>query len=702
MSVITSIRDFFISKSPAQKSYMPTWQEYTDSAGRVHTTVMGNATSYSKNSLVVACIAQLGLSFQEAKLKVYNSDNEILRDNPLRQILKYPSPGISESHFWIIAMMHMSLSGNAYLHKVRDKNGFVIGVTPLNPLSVSIECDSFGFIDYYKYKAKGRTISIGTDDIIHLRWLAVDPTNFHLGYAPLLSVADEIGTDNEIRRMINVLLRNDAMMRAIVSFSDSSVKLSEERVEQLRAKVEQTFGGNNRGRVAFVEAGMNVSRLSANLQELQVEGLHNVPETRICAAFRIPPVIAGANVGTLRSTYANFSEAEKVFTTRTLVPLWNMVASAFTEAMIGEQIGMAGVEFNEALRFDTQYIAALKEDVDMLSNRVRSDYQTGIITRNEARQKLGYDAIDGQDRFIEEVQSVSMFPALPAVVDTVEPTLQPQPALPRFAKSSSVGLMVLTKDEGLDEAKATEHWKSYDRVMQQGTNNIASAIAEAVGEITDDLIDEIVKVASTQKSYKNKEDVVANLVLSFWDNAGFKDVLAEKCTDAVASEVDKAIRIVMANVGQDWDTVKGRYTTYVDQQINDNVARIQMSDDTIKQEIANIVRNNINKRPEELRKILEQKFETLASSRAEMIARTVSTRIVGALQDKIFADYGFDKVWITQRDGKVRESHRRVDGAKPNTDGLFRVGSDSMKHPCGGDLAEENVNCRCVLAPRRK
>ena len=43
--------------------------------------------------------------------------------------------------------------------------------------------------------------------------------------------------------------------------------------------------------------------------------------------MRVPPIIAGLNVGLERSTFANYSEAVTHFTTGTLVPLWRIVAS---------------------------------------------------------------------------------------------------------------------------------------------------------------------------------------------------------------------------------------------------------------------------------------------------------------------------------------------------------------------------------------
>lgn len=56
------------------------------------------------------------------------------------------------------------------------------------------------------------------------------------------------------------------------------------------------------------------------------------------------------------------------------------------------------------------------------------------------------------------------------------------------------------------------------------------------------------------------------------------------------------------------------------------------------------------------------------------------------------------KRWKTERDTKVRPTHRAVDGAVENIDDMFRVGKDLMRFPHDWYYsAKESYNCRCGL-----
>ena len=82
-----------------------------------------------------------------------------------------------------------------------------------------------------------------------------------------------------------------------------------------------------------------------------------------------------------------------------------------------------------------------------------------------------------------------------------------------------------------------------------------------------------------------------------------------------------------------------------------------------------------------------------------MIAETTATYSTTASQRNVFLENGFNLQWLSRRDGKVRDTHKKADGDRPNQFGYFQIGSDQMKHPGGGSEAKENVNCRCYLLP---
>jgi len=100
----------------------------------------------------------------------------------------------------------------------------------------------------------------------------------------------------------------------------------------------------------------------------------------------------------------------------------------------------------------------------------------------------------------------------------------------------------------------------------------------------------------------------------------------------------------------------------------------------------------------EIAKTINNKFDLVyKASRVNAIGRTVATYTSENTKRVIADKYKFKLMWISQRDSKVRISHRKADGQKQNDKGMFSVGGYETPHPAGSGLpAKEAVNCRCV------
>jgi ribosome-binding protein aMBF1 (putative translation factor) len=100
----------------------------------------------------------------------------------------------------------------------------------------------------------------------------------------------------------------------------------------------------------------------------------------------------------------------------------------------------------------------------------------------------------------------------------------------------------------------------------------------------------------------------------------------------------------------------------------------------------------------EIAKTINNKFDLVyKASRVNAIGRTVATYTSENTKRVIADKYNFKLMWISQRDSKVRMSHRKADGQKQNDKGMFSVGGYETPHPAGSGLpASEAVNCRCV------
>jgi len=99
---------------------------------------------------------------------------------------------------------------------------------------------------------------------------------------------------------------------------------------------------------------------------------------------------------------------------------------------------------------------------------------------------------------------------------------------------------------------------------------------------------------------------------------------------------------------------------------------------------------------------LREYFTGAETYRANAIARTESTAsmceadLESVRQMELEDSVG--KIWVNEPDARQSHQEAGYDYSEPvPIDEVLEVGDDKMLAPAGGELAEENVNCRCML-----
>lgn len=89
----------------------------------------------------------------------------------------------------------------------------------------------------------------------------------------------------------------------------------------------------------------------------------------------------------------------------------------------------------------------------------------------------------------------------------------------------------------------------------------------------------------------------------------------------------------------------------------------------------------------------------MSDDRATIAGANVANALVGYEELQEAKDKGYTKkMWVSQRDNRVRDTHILADGQKRDIDDYFMVGGTAMMIPCDPDceVVEEVAGCRCV------
>jgi HK97 family phage portal protein len=377
------------------------------------------------NSAVWACLLALSNAHIEPPLKVWRGDPETqtaewLPDSPLQALLRKPNPRHTNLELWFWTSWAKHCDGNAYLKKVRSGDalsGNVLELWPLSPRLVKpmTRPGSTNLVDFYRYTyAPSAWEDIPPENMLHFR-IGIDDADQRLGLSPIKRLVREIASDQSATQFSDALLRNFGVPGLVVQVPQGA-SLSDEQAEALKQKLETRFGFENRGNVGVLTAGATLQQFGFSPEQLNLEALHNVPETRIAAVMGVPPAVAGLGVGLAQtSNFASMKQVRENFTEVTVIPIWRMDSATFNAQLKPDFTDEPDV----TIAYDLSKVRALQEDRTALFTRLDNAVRTGWVTPNEARAEVGLEPMQGGDVPMPKPQ----IPLLPQGV-------QPLPAVP--------------------------------------------------------------------------------------------------------------------------------------------------------------------------------------------------------------------------------------------------------------------------------
>jgi HK97 family phage portal protein len=388
------------------------------------------------NSIVAACLRALAEAAPEPQPRVYrieaDGDDTPLPKHPAQSLLRRPNPFMSWELLMGYVVYATRLDGNAYLYKQRSAAGRVVELWPLYPGCVEPawpeNATTQEWITHYDYRPDGEVrdpLRLPREDVVHLR-LNLDPRNMRKGRSALWSGFKHIFSDEEAAAFTGAMLRNFGVPGVILSPNPAAIAAagggpSEDDVQRQKTIYEQSFGGENRGRVMVTGAPFNVSVVSFSPEQMNLDKLQLMPEARVCALLGVPPIVAGLMVGMEHATYNNTGGLREHFTESTMVPFWRLLEGELTRSLVPD----FGDPDELRIGFDLSDVRALQEDMDKKYDRVTKLLLAGGITLDTLHQELNLAPLpNGAGNVIYLPNTVT--PTDPAEL-LAEPEPEPEP-----------------------------------------------------------------------------------------------------------------------------------------------------------------------------------------------------------------------------------------------------------------------------------
>jgi hypothetical protein len=451
---------------------------------------------------------------------------------------------------------------------------------------------------------------------------------------------------------------------------------SEAAKEQIKQQWKDKYSGTSKGNIAVLSGDVSYERMAQSLAELQADGIYGQLESSICGVFRVHPVVAMTYAGLMNSTYSNMESAFKEFTELTRVPMWN----AWEEQM---SIGLSA-ELNGGykLEFDTSNVAALAND-DEIQAEITAQFSANIITQNEARLALGWPEVPTGNRF-----SVELAPA-PAPFGAMDAEGGDDNAVPLFA--------VKGDRLSLNEEKATSIWKRTDDANRRHADKYLEHVRKLIKDVTNSALGTTRAAKKLDPDNVNVQALVKKFMAS---TESMRATMVQELVDLALMDVTGAD---FAAVSSFFDEIKADVNAEVQ-------AKMTQATETMKSKVARIIDKNAGLSPSEMATALRQGMDEAYKGQADVIARTTARAQTTTTQVSTWNGLNeretdpkkkLFKVWVSMRDGDVRDSHAELDGEHVGVKEPFVIDGDEGMGPGKFSEPENSINCRCVITTVR-
>jgi HK97 family phage portal protein len=330
---------------------------------------------FAGNAIAHRCVRMIAEAAASVPLLLYKGPAELVA-HPLLDLLARPNPAQGGRELLEDVVAYLLVAGNSYL-ELGMVDGQPRELVALRPDRMQVIPGPRGWVESYRYSVNGAFLDLKAEEILHLKLF--NPLDDYYGLSPLEAAAGALDTHNAASAWNKAMLDNAARPSGALVFTGGDGTLSPQQFERLKTELEQNFQSSaNAGRPMVLEGGLDWKEMGFSPKDMDFINSKNTAAREIALAFGVPPMLLGIPGD---NTFANYTEANRVFWRQSVIPILRRVIEALAR--------FVGPHFEEGLRLDLDLdqVEALSHDRDALWARVNA---ASFLTNAEKRQAVGY------------------------------------------------------------------------------------------------------------------------------------------------------------------------------------------------------------------------------------------------------------------------------------------------------------------------
>jgi len=273
--------------------------------------------------------------------------------------------------------------GNAEGRK-RGSRGKMKWLQWLNPQTVEPQVDPQRGVTGYKQTIGSAATVFAPEDVIVFR--NFNPMDDLGGLSPLSVALTEINAELNAGKYVSAFFSNDARPAGLLT---TDQPMHEADLQRSLTWWQQLFqGAQNKWKTGIMGGGMRWTQIGYPPRDLALAELRAEDRRAICAAFGVPPGLAGAWDA---ATYATGYQQKASFYEDTVLPQIGYIAEVLNWSLLSEYPDLTAQ--GATLGWDTDGIAALRESEGEKATRLIALLNAGVITAEEVRAEMGLPAL---------------------------------------------------------------------------------------------------------------------------------------------------------------------------------------------------------------------------------------------------------------------------------------------------------------------
>ena len=362
------------------------------------------------SNVIMSPVSWIMRTFSEAEPVVEARRNDrwqTVDGHKLTALLKQPNQFYDGDATFKALVISYCLDGNAYLIKRRNDIGDVLELwyAPHWMIEPKWPNDGTTFISHYEYRpGVGSKQILLPRDVVHIRF-GLDPRNTRKGFSPLRPLLREIFTDEEASNFAASVLRNQGFPGIVMSPKEGMSKTREEAAA-LKARFTQHFTGDRRGEPFVATGPTDISTFGFNAQQIQLTGLRDVSEERVCAMLGLPAAVVGFGAGLQQvKVGATMRELVRLARVNVINPMAGTFGRALTSQLLTDFVSQVR---RFRVRFDMSDVSVFQEDETEREERIIARVDGGIMQVADAQDELGLKVDETQHIYLRDSNKVAV------------------------------------------------------------------------------------------------------------------------------------------------------------------------------------------------------------------------------------------------------------------------------------------------------